>query len=622
MRDRGDAAATTAPLAADASVARELDPTLMAVLAHRFEAIVREMTNTLFRTGRSSIINMARDFSCSIITADDQLLAAAEGLQVHVLGAGLQTRSMRELHPDLREGDAYLHNDPILGNTHTADHTILVPVFVDGEHLFTTSAKAHQADCGNAEPSTYVTYVEDVYAEGGLVFPAVKVQQDFEDVDDIVRMCRKRIRVPDVWYGDFLAAVGAARIGERRVKQVVARYGVQTIKTFVREWLDYSERAMDHAIRKLPAAKLHASGRHDPIPGLPDGVEVNVSVDVKPHDGKVVFDLRENPDCIPFGLNVSESCARGGCTIALLNCVPDDVPRNAGSFRRVEVLLREGSLAGGLVEPYSASVSTTNVLNRIINAAQSAFCQLGEGEGLAEGAGAMGVGYAVFSGTYPAASGGAGGEPYVSEFVIGNNGGPASPHCDGWITYAMPDCSKTIYIDSVEMLERTYPVQFRSLRLLADSGGAGRHRGGPASEVIYGPRATPMRVFYMADYARHPARGVRGGLAGTAASAHEVAADGSEQQVEAIGDSLLQPGEWIRGVEAGGGGYGDPLQREPQAVLTDVLERWVTREAARDVYGVVLVEPSTPGAEATIDDVATGARRAELREQRGAAGGT
>jgi N-methylhydantoinase B len=608
------------PVAVRTPAERELDPTLMAVLANRFEAIVREMTNTLFRTGRSSIINMARDFSCSIITAEDELFAAAEGLQVHVLGAGLQTRSMRELHPDLREGDAYLHNDPILGNTHTADHTILVPVFVDGEHLFTASAKAHQADCGNAEPSTYVTYVEDVYAEGGLVFPAVKVQHDFHDVEDIIRMCRKRIRVPDVWYGDFLAAVGAARIGERRVKEVVARYGVDTIKTFVREWLDYSERVMDQAIRKLPAKRLHARGRHDPIPGLPGGVEVNVTIDVKPDDGRVVFDLRENPDCIPFGLNVSEACARGGCTIALLNCLADDVPRNAGSFRRVEVLLREGSIAGGLVEPYSASVSTTNVLNRIINAAQSAFCQLGEGEGLAEGAGAMGVGYAVFSGTYPPRSGEGGGEPYVSEFVIGNNGGPASPHCDGWITYAMPDCSKTIYIDSVEMLERTYPLHFRSLRLLADSGGAGRLRGGPASEVIYGPRATPMRVFYMADFARNPASGVRGGLPGTAASAHVIAADGTEQQVEAIGDSLLAPGEWIRGLEAGGGGYGDPLQREPQAVLTDVLERWVTREAARAVYGVVLIESRDSGTEPSVDDDATADLRAELRERRRAEG--
>jgi N-methylhydantoinase B len=593
---------------------RELDPTLMAVLAHRFEAIVREMTNTLFRTGRSSIINMARDFSCSIITAEDELFAAAEGLQVHVLGAGLQTRSMRELHPDLREGDAYLHNDPMLGNTHTADHTILVPVFVDGEHLFTASAKAHQADCGNAEPSTYVAYVEDVYAEGALIFPCVKVQQDYEDLDDIIRMCRRRIRVPEVWYGDFLAAVGSARIGERRVKQVVERYGVETIKLFVREWLDYSERVMDQAIRKLPAKRLHASGKHDPIPGLPEGVDVNVTIEVKPDDGKVLFDLRENPDCIPFGLNVSEYCARGGCTIALLNCLEDDVPRNAGSFRRVEVLLREGSIAGGLTEPYSASISTTNVLNRIINSAQSAFCQLGEGQGLAEGAGAMGVGYAVFSGTYPES-----GEPYVSEFVIGNNGGPASPHCDGWITYAMPDCSKTIYIDSVEMLERTYPLQFRSLRLLADSGGAGRLRGGPASEVIYGPRATPMRVFYMADYAVHPAKGVLGGLPGTAASASVLAADGSERQVEPIGDSLLAPGEWIRGIEAGGGGYGDPLQRDPRAVLGDVLERWVTREAADAVYGVVL-EPDRDAAGFVLDAPATEARRAELREARTADG--
>ena len=123
---------------------------LTAVLANRFDVIVREMTNTLFRTGRSAVLNMARDFSCCIVTADNQLLTAAEGLQAHVLGAGLQTAlDDRSRHPDLAPGDAFLHNDPLAGNTHPADHTLLVPVFIDGRHLFTVSAKAHQADCGN-----------------------------------------------------------------------------------------------------------------------------------------------------------------------------------------------------------------------------------------------------------------------------------------------------------------------------------------------------------------------------------------------------------------------------------------------------------------------------------------
>lgn len=592
--------------AAAVQAGERLDPTLTAVLAHRFEAIVREMTNTLFRTGRSSILNMARDFSCSIVTADDQLFAAAEGLQVHVLGAGLQTGSMRALHPDLRPGDAFLHNDPMLGNTHTADHTILVPVFCEGEHIFTACAKAHQADCGNAEPSTYMTYVEDVYAEGGLVFPCVRVQRDYRDVEDVIRMCRRRIRVPDVWYGDYLASVGAARIGERRVQEVVAKYGAQTIKAFVEEWLDYSERCMEQAIAKLPARTLRAGSRHDPIPGLPEGVEVNVEIEVDPQVGRVRFDLRENPDCIPFGLNVSRACAQGGCIIALLNCLEDEVPRNAGAFRRVEVLIREGSVAGGLTEPHSASVSTTNVLNRIINAAQSAFCQLGDGYGLAEGGGALGVGFAVFSGSQ------AGGEPYVSEFVLGNNGGPASPHCDGWITYAMPDCAKTIYIDSIEMLERNYPLRVRSLRMLADSGGAGRLRGGPAAEVIYGPSATPMRVFYMADFAIAPPQGVLGGQAGAAAAAIVVDADGAEHVVEPVGDTLLCPGQWIRGLEAGGGGYGDPLDRDPEAVLADVLEGWVSERAAAEVYGVVV--SSNQAERLALDLPATQKRRARLRE--------
>ena len=379
-----------------------LGAVLTAVLANRFDVIVREMTNTLFRTGRSAVLNMARDFSCCIVTADNQLLTAAEGLQAHVLGAGLQTNSMMELHGDLAPGDAFLHNDPLIGNTHPADHTLLVPVFIDGRHMFTASAKAHQADCGNSEPTTYMSYARDVYEEGALIFPCVRIQRDYEDVVDIVRMCQSRIRVPEMWYGDYLAAVGAVRIGERRLQELADRYGRETLEQFVDEWLDYSERRMTEAIRELPSSKLRVSGCHDPLEGHEDGIPVNAAIEIDSEAGRIEVDLRDNDDCQPLGLNLSEACARAGVMIAIYNCLPDDVPHNAGSFRRVEILIREGSLAGGLTHPHSASVSTTNVLNRLINAIQSGFARLGAGHGLAEGAGACGPGFAVFSGVDPA----------------------------------------------------------------------------------------------------------------------------------------------------------------------------------------------------------------------------
>ncbi|MBS1677005.1 MAG: hydantoinase B/oxoprolinase family protein [Actinobacteria bacterium] len=588
--------------------APELDGTLLAVLANRFEAIVREMTNTLFRTGRSAVLNMARDFSCSIVSADDQLLAAAEGLQVHVLGAGLQTASMRELHPDLARGDAFLHNDPYLGNTHTADFTLLVPVFHAGEHVFTACAKAHQADCGNAAPSTYMPYAADLYEEGGLNFPCVQIQRDYRDIDDIVRMCRRRIRVADMWYGDYLAMVGAGRIGERRIGETIERYGAATIKAFVERWLDYSEQRAQAALRELPTCELRGSSPHDPMPGHPDGIPVQVGLSIDGEEGRVVVDLTDNVDCLDNGLNLSRCSAMAGSVIGIFNCLDPDLPHNAGSFRRIEVRIRQGSAIGGLEFPHSASVATTNLSNRLINSVQAAVAAVGDGHGLAEGAGAMGVGYSVFSGNDRR-----NGSPYVNQMVIGNNGGPASATADGWVTYAMPDCAKTVYIDSVEVLEQRYPLRIRSLRLLPDSGGAGRHRGGPAGEMVYGPVADPLQAFYFADFAHNPPQGVRGGAPGGAARAAKIEADGSAVPRPAIGDVELVPGEWVLGVESGGGGYGDPLERDPELVLDDLLEGWISAAAARDVYGVEWVGTVEDDSLEVVGE-ATKTRRERLRE--------
>jgi N-methylhydantoinase B len=595
--------------------AREIDPILLAVLSNRLAAIVREMSNTLLRTARSAVLAVVRDFSCSIVTADNRLLAPGEGVPVHIFGSHLQTQAMCDLHrEDLAPGDAFLHNDPYLGNTHTADHMILVPVFVDGEHLFTTCAKAHQADCGNSIPSTYHAAARDVYEEGGLVFPCVRVQRGYADLRDIIAMCRARIRVPEQWYGDYLAAIGAARIGERRLQELVARYGKETIRAFVEEWFRYSERRMTEAIRALPSGTLTREGMYDPFPPiLPDGLRMKISIRIDAEEGRIEVDLRDNPDSLDCGLNQSVACATSNAMNGVFNALDPDVPHNAGSFSRISVRLRENCVLGIPRFPHSCSMATTNIGDRLVNMAQSAFAALGDGHGLAEGAVGMGAGAAVISGKDRRF----GGAPFINQEWVVVNGGPATPVTDGWVNYGLPVAAGLMYRNSVEVDESKYPVLFRSLRLIPGGGGAGRFRGAPGAEVAYGPRHEPMTVVVSCDGQHFPPRGVRGGDDGPCAATFKVDRDGRQTKLPGVVQLVLEPGECIRGVDAGGGGYGDPLERDTARVLQDVRERWETRERARDRYGVVLVDGTEDGA-LEIDATATTRLRAELRAARGA----
>jgi len=585
----------------------EMDPILMAVLANRLNAIVREMSNTLLRTARSAVLAVVRDFSCSIVTGDNRMLCPGEGLPVHIFGSSLQTQAMCDLHDDLTPGDAFLHNDPFLGNTHPADHMIMAPVIVDGEHLFTTCAKAHQADCGNSIPSTYHAYARDVYEEGSLIFPCVRVQRDYTDVDDIIRMCKRRIRVPEQWYGDYLATIGAARIGERRLTELVERYGMDTIRQFIREWFAYSERRMGEAIKKLPSGTLKNVGHYDPFPPvLPDGLDIRVDVTVDATEGRIEVDLTHNEDNKPFGLNQSIACATSNAMAGVFNCLDHDVPHNAGSFSRVSVKLREGCITGIPKFPFSCSMATTNIADRIVNTTQAAFAEIGDGYGLAEGAMGMGAGCGVISGHDSRRDG-----PYINQEWVVANGGPGTPTTDGWLNYGLPVVGGLMYRGSVEIDESKYPMLFKSMRVVTGGGGAGRFRGSPGAEVIYGPRDDPMTVVISCDAQVNPPQGVRGGQPGPAASTYKVRDDGSEEKLPGVVECRLEPGEWVRGIDAGGGGYGPPLERDPQRVLKDVLERWETTERANDIYGVVF-SGSIDDETLAIDAAATTARRAEL----------
>ncbi|KMS56800.1 hydantoinase B/oxoprolinase family protein [Sphingobium cupriresistens] len=583
-----------------------LDPTVLAVIANRVNAILREMTNTLLRSGRSAILTTARDFSCSIVTGDNRLLATAEGLPVHIFGSHLQTETMTKLHSDIAPGDAFLHNDPYSGNTHAADHTILVPVFVGGKHLFTAVAKAHQADIGNSQPTTYMPSAKDVYEEGALIFPATRVQRNYTDIDDIIRLCRLRIRVPDQWYGDYLATLGSARIGERRLVELVAKYGQETIEAFVEEWFDYSERRIAHALQGFQSGTYSASTAHDPLPGIiEDSIPINITAKIDAEGGHIEIDLRDNIDCLEAGLNLSRATSINSTVTGIFNVLDADIPHNHGTIRRINVLLRENCIVGYPVHPTSCSMATSNVADRLISVTQSALSQATP-FGVAEGGASLGAGTAVIAGKDARR----GNMPFVNQLVVTAMGGAASAMADGWLTMGVPVTGGLLLRDSVEIDEMKYPIVVDKVVAVPDSGGAGKYRGGASTRVEYGPRFANMSVAVMADCKINPARGAQGGLSGMP---HYIALrdveSGEEKEIGSFGVFDVGINQRIVGIDAGGGGFGNPWERDPAKVLDDVLEGWVTQDSASDVYGVAF---AGAGDEIVVDDEQTRQLRSQL----------
>jgi N-methylhydantoinase B len=290
----------------------------------------------------------------------------------------------------------------------------------------------------------------------------------------------------------------------------------------------------------------------------------------------------------------------------VFNCIDPDVPHNAGSFARIHVKLRQGCVTGIPAFPHSCSMATTNIGDRIVNAVQAAFAEIGDGYGNAEGAMGMGAGAAVISGHDWRRNG-----AYINQEWMIANGGPASPETDGWLNFGLPVACGVIYRGSIEVDESKFPMLYRSMRVAQGGSGAGTFRGGPGVEVVYGPRRDPMTVVVSCDGQVNAPRGVRGGQDGPPAQTWKEHADGAQEKLPGVTICTLNAGEWIRGVDAGGGGYGDPLRRDPKRVLRDVVERWETLERAASLYGVVLTGRVDDDSLA-VDEPATTARREAL----------
>ena len=563
------------------------DPVQFAVLARRFDGIVKRMQHTLVRSSRSGVIVNGHDCSCCLLTGEAELLSIAQTIPIHVMsGADEQARSMKSFHPGLKRGDAYLHNSPYHGCTHAADRTVLVPIIDDeGVHRFTALAKSHQADIGNSQPTTYMAQARDVYEEGALIFPAVQIQRSFQTIEDVVRMGRMRIRAPEQWNGDLLALIGAARTGEKAVTALAAGCGWDPLEEFSRQWLDYSQARMQAAIAGFPAGHAQGESRHDPMPGTPaHGVAVKVGVEIDPVKQRVTVDLTDNIDCMPNGLNLSEATARSSALIGVFNSFGRDVPANGGSVRCVDVKLRQGC-AVGIPNPHtSCSVATTNLSDRVVNAVQQAMSAISAETGMAEAGAIEGPAGAVISGVDHRE----GERPYINQLALAGTAGGASSVEDGWLTLGNACTAGMWTMDSIEVDELKYPMTVFERRLLADSEGPGSFCGTPACRVVYGPVAGVMHLSYACDGYENAARGVQGGESGMGARQWIHRAGVDSEELPPLADFTLLPGDTVTAVTTGGGGYGSPRRRSVNRVEHDVREGYVSRQRAREVYAVVI----------------------------------
>jgi N-methylhydantoinase B len=600
---------SASPAGARSTSADGFDPILLSVLSSRIESIIREMTNTVMKASRSSVIKNARDMSCGILTYDNRLVCVEEALPIHVTALELTTKPIVELFADIKEGDAYLNNSPFYGGTHHADLTLCVPVFCAGEPLFWTLARSHHADIGAPLPTTYLPYAKTIYEEG-MHFPCVRIQQGFQDKADIIRMGLQKIRVSKNWHGDYRAQVGACRTGERRLKDLVAHYGLDTIKAFIEAWMEYGERRAIAAIRKLPRGSYSYTVRHDPVPGVcDDGIPIKATVTVDPDEGLITVDARDNPDCVPGGLNMSEACAIAACRIGVFYNIDATMPHNHGSASRIVPLLRDGCVVGRPQHPIGTSCATSNCMERLANAVQCCFAEMGAPHGMAEGGGNFSAALGVVSGidirhAEPV--------PYITQLMLALSGGPGIPGHDGWLTYESTAGNGIMVSDSIEVDEAMYPLLVEERRVAIDTIGVGQWCGAPATGGSYRSLTGDVVVYYCGDGGTFPAKGVLGGGAGATCGSWKRHPDGRLERLPDFHMETFVEAEAVVFRSCAGGGYGDPLERNPDRVALDVNRRWLSPEKANSVFGVALALAAN-GIDWQVDRTKTNALRAAMR---------
>jgi len=588
--------------------ATKVDAVTLEVMRNGFVQICNEVTITLLKTAHSVIFNEGKDLSSGVFDRNARLIAQdMQGCPVHIAAmpysvkAGIAQYGFENMEP----GDVFLVNDSYTGGTHLPDVTVFAPVFWEGELVGFVGNRGHHNDVGGMAPGSMPGDATEMYQEG-LILPAVKIFEAGKKNRDVWNIILKNVRLPETTQGDIAAQTAGVQTGIRRFHSMLERYGRDLVLAGIEEILAYSERHMRSEIARIPDGVYSFTDYMDTDGAT--GRPVKIVVTARKSGSEIEFDFTGSDAQVPGAVNCVFTVTTSSVYIGMLMITDPNIHPSEGAFAPVKVTAPLGTCVNP-IPPASTVSGLTETCNRLID---MVFGALAPGIPDRVAAGELGTCNVYTLGGQRAAGGYGGAEAKGENWVAilnpkGGWGGMA--YKDGWS--CIQDPLSNCRLQPVEALENVFPFKVRRLELRTGPEGAGKHRGGFGLrrdiEVL-----NDCVLSTCIDRSLIPPFGLFGGGDGAPNLIYLMrkGSDTWESVNPRLSNLPLKAGDTVRIETAIGGGFGDPLERDPKLVAADVFDGYLTREDAEAVYGVVLDDDLSD------DEETTDRCRRELRERR------
>ena len=585
-----------------------LDPVTFEVLKNAFVTTVDQMAEQILRTCHSFVI-YARDFSSALCDVrGDTIMQGSQDIAVHVGTLHTTAKSIIDAFgDDMRPEDIYAMNDPYLGGTHFNDVRIVKPIFHDGEVIAFALSNGHWADVGGSVPGSFDVRAKEHFAEG-LRVPPIRIWDEGKFRWDIVDMIVSNTRAPSDAEGDLHAQAEATRVAEREILRLIEKYGGETVITAFSEVQDYVETLTRQRVAELPDGTWETEDYMDYDPSVGEGM-IPIKVKLTIEGDQIHYDLSGSHPAVGSFLNSCYGTTFSGVIAGTKTFFPD-VPLNSGFYRVVSVDLGPEGTVVNATWPTAVTGFCSGPYEKIMNAIFELWSKIIPERALAC---SFNLEYLLVGGRDARRES----KPIFMwyDWMVGGWGGRNGR--DGSNGTA-PIFGVGLAVQPLEGQERLCPVLTTTHEFVTDSGGPGTHRGGIGVEkgaTLTGAENTVMS--YLCDRARSITWGIEGGLPSIPHGVWLNKGTDEERFLGAVfADVPIRSGDTFTRPSAGGGGFGDPLERDPEQVREDVVDGFVSIERARKDYGVVVNEVDAELSEYEIDHEETERERARIAEER------